>query len=173
MYSREIDGQNLTFASVGILYEDTFVLFDEETESLWYHLEGDIAMTAISGEYVGMRSAELPSGYDLERVEGAAPRIRVARSGELARSFSRGQRTGWRPDPPAPGRIRASRRFSSPVNDRMDSSAPKALTLPADSPAGRQPGRTGSTRGRAEGILRSRGSFEQGRKVYVRVSRFT
>ena len=41
----------------------TFVLFDEETESLWFHLEGDIAMTAISGEYVGMRSAELPSGY--------------------------------------------------------------------------------------------------------------
>lgn len=65
MYSREIDGQNLTFASVGILYEDTFVLFDEETESLWYHLEGDIAMTAISGEYVGMRSAELPSGYTI------------------------------------------------------------------------------------------------------------
>ena len=61
MYSREIDGKNPTFASVGILYEDTFVLFDEETESLWYHLEGDIAMTAISGEYAGSRAAELPS----------------------------------------------------------------------------------------------------------------
>ena len=63
MYSREIDGENLTFASVGILYEDTFVLFDEETESLWYHLEGDAAMTAISGKYAGMRTAELPAAY--------------------------------------------------------------------------------------------------------------
>ena len=63
MYSREIDDEILTFASVGILYEDTFVLFDEETESLWYHLEGDVAMTGISGEYSGSRTAELPFAY--------------------------------------------------------------------------------------------------------------
>ena len=63
MYSREIDGQSPTFASVGMLYKDTFVLFDEETESLWYHLEGDIAMTAISGEYAGSRVPELPFAH--------------------------------------------------------------------------------------------------------------
>ncbi len=51
----------------------TFVLFDEETESLWFHLAGDIAMTAISGEYVGMRSAELPSGYTTWSVKELHP----------------------------------------------------------------------------------------------------
>ena len=68
MYSREIDGERPTFASVGILYEDTFVLFDEETQSLWYHLEGDIAMTAISGDYAGSRAAELPSALTTWKV---------------------------------------------------------------------------------------------------------
>ena len=52
MYSREIDGRALTFASVGILYEDTFVLFDEETESLWYPLD-DTQWTAVSGPRKG------------------------------------------------------------------------------------------------------------------------
>ena len=63
MYSREVEGGILTFASVGILYEDTFVLFDEATESLWYHLEGDVAMTGISGDYAGSRTGEMPSVY--------------------------------------------------------------------------------------------------------------
>jgi hypothetical protein len=73
VYSREIDGQNLTFASVGILYEDTFVLFDEETESLWYHLEGhrhDRHLGRVCRHAFGGVALWL---HDLERVEGAAP----------------------------------------------------------------------------------------------------
>ena len=40
MYSREIDGEILTLSAGGWTYGRTFVLFDYETESLWYHLQG-------------------------------------------------------------------------------------------------------------------------------------
>ncbi|MBT4362992.1 MAG: DUF3179 domain-containing protein [Desulfobacterales bacterium] len=36
MYSREIDGQKLTIAPSGWTYKSTFVLYDKETETLWY-----------------------------------------------------------------------------------------------------------------------------------------
>ena len=96
MYSREIDGEILTYASVGILYEDTFVLFDEETESLWYHLEGDVAMTGISGEYSGSRTAELPFAYTTWNVwKGLHPDTGYLDPASLPqRSADRGRRGG-------------------------------------------------------------------------------
>ncbi|MBT4099665.1 MAG: DUF3179 domain-containing protein [Gemmatimonadetes bacterium] len=51
MYSREIDGETLTLSASGWTYKSTFVLFDYETESLWYHLEGTDGLTGISGVY--------------------------------------------------------------------------------------------------------------------------
>ncbi len=36
MYSREIDGKVLTLAPTGWTYKSTFVLYDRETETLWY-----------------------------------------------------------------------------------------------------------------------------------------
>lgn len=36
MYSREIDDQILTFAASGWTYEFLFVLYDYETETIWY-----------------------------------------------------------------------------------------------------------------------------------------
>ncbi len=51
MYSREIDGEILTLSASGWTYRNTFVLFDYETESLWYHLEGTDGLTGISGVY--------------------------------------------------------------------------------------------------------------------------
>ena len=36
MYSREIDGRTLTLVPSGWTYERTFVLYDRETNSLWY-----------------------------------------------------------------------------------------------------------------------------------------
>lgn len=51
MYSRELDGEVLTLAASGWTYENTFVLYDHETESLWYHLEGTDGLTCISGFY--------------------------------------------------------------------------------------------------------------------------
>lgn len=61
VYSREIDGQVLTFSASGWTYELTFVLFDYETESIWYHLEGEDALTCISGQFADRKLPELPS----------------------------------------------------------------------------------------------------------------
>jgi hypothetical protein len=36
VYSRQIDGQVLTIVPSGWTYNDTFVLYDRETETLWY-----------------------------------------------------------------------------------------------------------------------------------------
>ncbi len=36
MYSREIDGRTLTLAPSGWTYKRTFVLYDQETGTLWY-----------------------------------------------------------------------------------------------------------------------------------------
>ena len=39
MYSRQIDGQNLTLVPSGWTYKSTFVLYDRETGTLWYPYE--------------------------------------------------------------------------------------------------------------------------------------
>ena len=61
MYSREIDDRVLTLAASGWTYRDTFILFDLETESLWYHLQGTDGLTCISGFYADRRLGEFPS----------------------------------------------------------------------------------------------------------------
>lgn len=61
MYSREIDGQVLTLSASGWTYRFTFVLYDRETESLWYHLPGDNGLTCISGFYADRKLPELES----------------------------------------------------------------------------------------------------------------
>lgn len=61
MYSREIDGEILTLSASGWTYRNTFVLFDYETESLWYHLEGRDGLTCISGTYADRELEEFPS----------------------------------------------------------------------------------------------------------------
>lgn len=62
MYSREIDGRVLTLAASGWTYESTFVLYDYETESLWYHMPGENGLTCISmSEFAGRKLSEFPS----------------------------------------------------------------------------------------------------------------
>ncbi len=61
MYSREIDGQVLTLSASGWTYQRTFVLYDYETESIWYHLEGTDGLTCISGRYADEKLEEFPS----------------------------------------------------------------------------------------------------------------
>ncbi len=48
----------MTLSASGWLYIDTFVLFDYETESLWYHLEGEDGLTCIGGFYEGRKLEE-------------------------------------------------------------------------------------------------------------------
>ena len=61
MYSREIDGKALTLSASGWVYKNTFVLYDYETESLWYHMEGDDGLTCISGAFADRRLPEFQS----------------------------------------------------------------------------------------------------------------
>ena len=67
MYSREIDGEILTLSASGWTYNNTFVLFDYETESLWYHLEGTDGLTSISGVYADRFLPELGGRSELRR----------------------------------------------------------------------------------------------------------
>ncbi len=53
MYSRKIDGQTLTLAPSGWTYRRTFVLYDYETETLWYPLPGTEGLTGIAGPLQG------------------------------------------------------------------------------------------------------------------------
>ena len=61
MYSREIDGEVLTLSASGWTYNNTFVLYDYETESLWYHLPGSDGLTSISGFYADRKLEEFTS----------------------------------------------------------------------------------------------------------------
>ena len=60
MYSRElVGGRILTLAASGWLYENTFVLYDFETHSLWYPLPGTDGLTCIGGVLAGKKLDEL------------------------------------------------------------------------------------------------------------------
>lgn len=63
MYSREIDGQILTLSASGWTYNRLFVLFDYETESIWYDL-GDGGLTCVAGRYEGRKLPERVSAYE-------------------------------------------------------------------------------------------------------------
>jgi len=61
--SREIDGRVLTLAPSGWVYVSTFVLYDYETESMWYPVEendGNERFLGISGEFAGRKLEYLP-----------------------------------------------------------------------------------------------------------------
>jgi hypothetical protein len=49
VYSREIDGNTLTIVPSGWTYDDTFVLYDRETETLWYPYRK--GLKGIQGKY--------------------------------------------------------------------------------------------------------------------------
>jgi hypothetical protein len=49
VYSREIDGQTLTIVPSGWTYDFTFVLYDRETETLWYPYKN--GLMGIQGKY--------------------------------------------------------------------------------------------------------------------------
>ena len=63
MYSREIDGKILTLSASGWTYRSTFVLYDYETKSMWYHLEGNNSLTGITGVYADQKLSEFESTF--------------------------------------------------------------------------------------------------------------
>jgi hypothetical protein len=59
VYSREIDGTILTLAPTGWTYNDTFVLYDKESGSLWYPYKR--GLMGIQGKYFKKWLALIPS----------------------------------------------------------------------------------------------------------------
>ena len=59
VYSRQIDGRNLTLAPSGWTYNNTFVLYDKETGSLWYPDEK--GLMGIQGHYFNRFLPEIKS----------------------------------------------------------------------------------------------------------------
>jgi len=61
VYSRRLGDEVLTLSASGWTYNNTFVLFDYETESLWYHLSGTDGLTCISGTHADKKLSEFGS----------------------------------------------------------------------------------------------------------------
>ena len=63
LYEREVDGRTLTLVASGWTYHnghhDTFVLYDKETDSLWFPFAGDGHFTAVAGPLEGEKLKEL------------------------------------------------------------------------------------------------------------------
>lgn len=77
MYSRQIDGRNLTLAPSGWTYNNTFVLYDKETGSLWYPDEK--GLMGIQGHYFNRFLPEIKSeDTNLGQWVEKHPRTRVA-----------------------------------------------------------------------------------------------
>ncbi len=57
MYSRDLDGQTLTFGVSGKLWKNALVMYDRETRSLWSHMTGECLDGSLKGKRLEMVSA--------------------------------------------------------------------------------------------------------------------
>ncbi|MCH8885898.1 MAG: DUF3179 domain-containing protein [SAR324 cluster bacterium] len=57
MYDRRLDGKTLRFGHAGMLINDSFVMYDKGTDSLWVHVTG----TAVHGPLKGKKLKFIPS----------------------------------------------------------------------------------------------------------------
>jgi len=57
VYGRTLDGQVLNFGHEGVLYRNSFVMYDKETNSKWLHVTGE----ALKGELKGKKLGFIPS----------------------------------------------------------------------------------------------------------------
>ncbi len=57
MYERTVEGRELSFGHQGMLFHESFVLYDRQTRSLWVQASGE----AFFGDFKGKRLRPLPS----------------------------------------------------------------------------------------------------------------
>jgi len=50
VYDRRLHGQTLSFGHAGILYQESFVMYDRQTESLWVHVTGKAEVGPLKGQ---------------------------------------------------------------------------------------------------------------------------
>ena len=78
VYSRQIDGRNLTLAPSGWTYKYTFVLYDKETGTLWYPNEK--GLMGIQGHFFNRILPEIESeDTNMGQWVDKHPQTRVAR----------------------------------------------------------------------------------------------
>jgi hypothetical protein len=81
VYSREIDGKVLTISASGWTYDRLFVLYDYETESIWYQLPGTSELTCVAGHYEGRTLPELVSAFEPWKLwREAFPQTKILKS---------------------------------------------------------------------------------------------
>ena len=57
MYERELNGRVLKFGHAGMLYQNSFLMYDHQTNSIWIHATGE----AFHGPLKGMKLRFMPS----------------------------------------------------------------------------------------------------------------
>ena len=57
MYERELDGRVLRFGHAGMLYQNSFLMYDHQTETIWIHVTGE----AFHGPLKGKKLKFVPS----------------------------------------------------------------------------------------------------------------
>jgi len=57
VYSRKLGGKTLSFGHEGVLFRNSFIMYDRETDSLWIHTMG----VAVKGKLKGKQLEFLPS----------------------------------------------------------------------------------------------------------------
>lgn len=86
VYSREIDGEVLTISASGWTYDRLFVLYDYETESVWYQLPGTNALTCVAGHFEGRELPELVSAVDpWNKWRASFPKTKILKSRFIVR----------------------------------------------------------------------------------------
>ena len=74
MYRRQLDDRVLSFGHAGILYEQSFIMYDRQTESLWVHVTGEAAFGPLKGKRLEFMPSTVTSwanwkkNYPLTRV---------------------------------------------------------------------------------------------------------
>lgn len=67
MHDRRINGKTLSFGHAGILYRNSFVMYDRETESLWVHVTGKAAHGPRKGWQLKQVAASVTTWGDWKR----------------------------------------------------------------------------------------------------------
>ena len=83
MYGRELDGEILEFGHEGILYRNSFIMYDRGTESLWVHTTGQ----SVKGKLKGKQLTFIPSKITSWGVWSARHPQTVVLEGKRARGM--------------------------------------------------------------------------------------
>ena len=74
MYERELEGRVLRFGHAGMLYQNSFMMYDHQTNSIWVHVTGE----AFHGPLQGKKLKFMPSTVTTwEKWKERYPRTRV------------------------------------------------------------------------------------------------